>query len=236
MPVQAGIQWLRKITSLPNKMPKEELANLLSEGLITLDLELGEAQQYRLLDYLELLERWNRVHNLTAVRDIRQMVGRHLLDSLTVLPYLQGGKVIDLGSGAGLPGIPIAVSKPAMSVTMIDSSQRKTRFVQQAIATLRLENATVLHSRVQEKNLDAAPCVVARAFSSPVDIIECCQHLCAENGVFVLMMGHIGELLDHLPAPFGVEAVHEVHAPQNEGVRHIAVCRRLINNRAPQDG
>lgn len=204
-----------------------ELQQRLSEGLRQLDIEsrLHSNQQDSLIAYVELLERWNRKVNLTAIKSIEEMVDRHLLDSLTVLPYVEGDSLIDVGTGAGLPGIPIAIAKPSVSVLMLDSAERKTRFVRQAIAELGLANADVSHTRVQDASVTKVNTVVARAFSTPVDIIEMCRHLCVDGGVFVLFMAHVGDKLDVLAEGCAVERVDAVAVPNSEATRHIAVVR-----------
>lgn len=203
------------------------LGEQLSTGISQLGLANppDDSQQQKLIAYIELLARWNRKVNLTAINSIDEMVERHLLDSLTVVPYLQGQSVIDVGSGAGLPGIPIAITQPSMSVLMLDSAARKTRFIQQAIAELSLDNAQVLHTRVQDAASPPADSVVARAFSTPVDIIESCRHLCSDGGVFVLFMAHVGNKLDVLPDGCTLERVDAVNVPNSDATRHIAVCR-----------
>lgn len=208
-------------------MSSESLGARLSAGIGQLGLHNppDEPQQQQLIAYIEFLHRWNRKVNLTAIKSTDEMVERHLLDSLTVVPYLEGQSVIDVGSGAGLPGIPIAITQPAISVLMLDSAARKTRFIQQAIAELNLDNATVLHTRVQDATSQAAQTVVARAFSTPVDIIESCRHLCSDGGVFVLFMAHVGNKLDVLPDGCTLERVDAVNLPNSEATRHIVVCR-----------
>ena len=209
------------------------LHSSLLAGLDNLSLELKPKQHQQLIDYLLLLARWNKLVNLTAVRDIKEMVGRHLLDSLSTLDLLTSvlsgaasKRLLDVGSGAGLPGIPLAISVPQFEVTMLDSASRKTRFIRQAIAELSLENASVVTERVQNADLTPFPCVVARAFSTPVDIIETSHHLCAADGSFVLMMGHVENKLEHLPHGFTCQQVEKIHLPDDPAIRHIVVCSR----------
>ena len=205
----------------------EILLHRLSAGLqqLSAEIQLDSDQQHSLIAYVELLERWNRKVNLTAIKSVTEMVDRHLLDSLTVLPYIEGESVIDVGSGAGLPGIPIAIAKPSATVLMLDSAERKTRFVRQAIAELGLHNADVLHRRVQDASVTKANTVVARAFSTPVDIIEKCRHLCVDGGAFVLFMAHVGNKLDELPKGCSVERVDAVSMPDSDATRHIVSVR-----------
>ncbi|MCH8507138.1 MAG: 16S rRNA (guanine(527)-N(7))-methyltransferase RsmG, partial [Ectothiorhodospiraceae bacterium] len=128
--------------------PRDAVAARFRSGLEQLDPALLPSAD-RLLDYLQLLHRWNRAYNLSAVRDPQDMVSRHLLDSLSVLPYLRGDSLLDVGSGAGLPGIPLALCRPALQVVVLDSNSKKTRFMTQAALELGLGNVTVVHSRIE---------------------------------------------------------------------------------------
>ncbi|WOJ92447.1 16S rRNA (guanine(527)-N(7))-methyltransferase RsmG [Congregibacter variabilis] len=162
----------------------------LSEGLKDLELGLGTAQQQLLLDYLTLLSRWNKTYNLTAVRDERAMVTRHLLDSLSVLPHLQGQRFIDVGTGAGLPGIPLAIAAPTRQFTLLDSNGKKTRFLVHASNELGLTNIEVVKSRVRDyKPTHIYDTVLSRAFASLDDMISSCQHLLVPGGDFLAMKG-----------------------------------------------
>ena len=126
------------------------LEKLLQQGLREMGLNLAAPVQKKLLNFLKLLEKWNRAYNLTAIRDPEQMVPRHLLDSLTVLPYLQGSRVLDIGTGAGLPGIPLALARPDLEFTLLDSNAKKTRFATQALHELGLKNVVVQQERVEK--------------------------------------------------------------------------------------
>ena len=220
--------------------PLHALQDELHSGADALGVGLDSRQQRQMLDYLELLSRWNKVTNLTAVRSVNDMVSRHLLDSIAILPFIRDvlasatkpekpaktQRVLDIGSGAGLPGIPLAIADADIDVVMIDSAARKTRFVQQAIADLRLDNASVLHSRVQDADLPLFPCLVARAFAPPVDILGASGFLCEPGGVFVLMMGHTVDKLDNLPEEFSLQAVQRIEIPGHSVTRHVALCQR----------
>ena len=220
--------------------PLQALQEELQNGAESLGVSLDLQQQQQMLDYLELLSRWNKVTNLTAVRAVDEMVSRHLLDSIAILPVVRevlanpanktesdrSQRVLDIGSGAGLPGIPLAIADPGIDVMMIDSAARKTRFVQQAIADLGLDNASVLHSRVQDADLPLFPCLVARAFAPPVDILRSSGFLCAPSGVYVLMMGHTVDKLDQLPQGFSLQAVQRIEIPGHTVTRHVALCKR----------
>lgn len=202
---------------------------MLITGLDTLAVRLDSTQQQQLLDYIKLLVKWNKVFNLTAVREPQRMISRHLLDSLTVLPFIKGESLLDLGSGAGLPGIPVAIACPALKCVLLDSNVKKTRFIQQAVAELGLSNVQVEHARVEETPIPPKDIVVSRAFSSPVDIIESAGHLCSIDGTMLFMLGRTEGLLKSLPDDYELTRLESVTVPFETGIRHIALCRHRRN-------
>lgn len=166
------------------------LATALQQGLGALSLTLTEAQQQQLLDYLALLQRWNRTYNLTAVRDAQQMLTRHVLDSLSVLPHLPPGALLDVGAGAGLPGIVLAIADPQRTVTVLDSNGKKTRFMFQCVTELGLARCAVVKARVQDYRPAQRPqLVISRAFASLSDMLDTCAHLPANGGLLLAMKG-----------------------------------------------
>lgn len=166
------------------------LHDKLARGVAELGLDIDPATQRRLLDYLALLEKWNKVHNLTAVRDPAEMVTLHLLDSLSVLPHIKSGRLLDVGSGAGLPGIPLALVRPDVQVTVMDSSHKKASFMRQAKAALGIPNLEVVCGRVEEFRPEAKfDMVISRAFSDLAEFVRLTGHLRAENGVWLAMKG-----------------------------------------------
>lgn len=187
----------------------------LSQGLKNLELALGTAQHQLLLDYLKLLSRWNKTYNLTAVRDERAMVTRHLLDSLSVLPHLQGQRLIDVGTGAGLPGIPLAIAAPTRHFTLLDSNGKKTRFLVHAVNELGLTNVQVIKSRVKEYSPAAGyDTVLSRAFASLDDMISSCQHLLIPGGEFLAMKGqHPDEELQSLESGAFKVSMNDLQVP-----------------------
>lgn len=206
---------------------KEELAELLHAGLEVLRLPLSAAQREGLLAYVFLLVKWNTAYNLTAVREPREMVTRHLLDSLAVVPYLSGTRLIDVGSGAGLPGIPLALACPERTVVLLDSNGKKTRFMTQAVAELGLGNVSVVHSRVEayvpERRFDL---VISRAFASLAGMLRATGHLLAEGGRVLAMKGACPAAeLDALPAGFVLEEIIWLQVPGLDAERHLISLR-----------
>jgi 16S rRNA (guanine527-N7)-methyltransferase len=196
-------------------MSTEGLRQRLDAGLEQLGLELSEATRDGLIAYIVLLAKWNKAYNLTAVRDPLQMVTRHLLDSLTVVPYLHGETIIDVGTGGGLPGIPLAMVFPERHFVLLDTNSKKTRFLVQAKAALGLDNVTVVHSRVEayrpEQLFDV---VITRAFASVADILIGSCHLLIPQGEFLAMKGAIPEAeLAELPQGFHLIEVIPLKVP-----------------------
>lgn len=167
-----------------------KLEKRLQQGLRDMGLDLPPPAVEKLLSFLQLLDKWNQAYNLTAVRDPEQMVSRHLLDSLSVLPWLHGPRVLDIGSGAGLPGIPLALARPDIEFTLLDSNAKKTRFITQALHELGLKNVAVAQERVEKFHpAEKFDTLIARAFASIPDMLAASRHLCAPHGRFLIMKG-----------------------------------------------
>lgn len=201
----------------------DALAAPLGRGLETLGLAASPDQIRQLLDYLALLERWNRVYNLTAIRDPAAMVSQHLLDSAAIIPYIWGNHLLDVGTGAGLPGIPVAILCPQREVLMLDANAKKTRFVQQVIAALGLENARVVHSRVEAyRPGEGFETITARAFSSLAELLQRVHHLCVKRGIVLAMKGpRGGQELAELPAGFTLLDSQALAVPGLEARRQV---------------
>ncbi len=168
----------------------EDCRNILVSGTTALNLNVTEQQIQQLLDFIKLIEKWNKAYNLTAIRNREEMVRLHILDSLAILPHLEGQRIIDIGTGAGLPGIPLAICVPERRFMLLDSNAKKTRFVQQVILELKLKNVEVLHSRVENYRPEQAyDSVLARAFASLADIVKLTAHLVGKEGVLLAMKG-----------------------------------------------
>ena len=167
-----------------------ELERLLCEGAELMDISLSDYQVDQLLAYHKLIEKWNQVYNLSAIRDPIESIKKHFLDSLSIVNFIQPGLLLDVGSGAGLPGIVIAIMKPKTKVFTIDSVGKKCRFMQTVKTELSLENLTVVNNRVENFNYEEPfQQIVSRAFSSGVDTIEKTRHLISSNGRYLLMKG-----------------------------------------------
>jgi 16S rRNA (guanine527-N7)-methyltransferase len=175
---------------LPDSDIVDSLATELQRGCAALGLSVDAALSDRLARFIALLAKWNRVYNLTAVRDPRAMVVRHVLDSLAVLPYLTRGRLLDAGTGAGLPGVPIALARPELSVTLLDSNAKKLRFVRQAAVELRLGNVEVVKARMEEyRPARAFDMVISRAVAGLGDLYRRTSHLVRPGGRFLAMKG-----------------------------------------------
>lgn len=197
------------------------LQTQLENGITVLGLELSGAAIDRLLDYQALLQRWNATYNLTAVREAQEMVSRHLLDSLAILPFVRGSSLADLGTGPGLPGIVLAIAAPGREMLLVDSNGKKVRFLREAIRSLKLEGVRAVQSRVEvvEGQFD---CVTARAFASLADMLGWGGHMLAPNGVWLAMKGkRPDDELPGVPAGFTVQATHALKVPGVDGERHL---------------
>jgi len=205
---------------------REPLRQRLDAGLSALGLALDDTAIARLLDYVDLLERWNAAYNLTAVRDPREMVTRHLVDSLAILPYVSGATLADLGSGAGLPGIPLAIAAPARETLLVDSNGKKARFLREAVRRLDLKHVRVAESRVEDVT-GTFDCITARAFASLGDMLGWGGHLLADNGTWLAMKGRVpDDELDALPPDFRVDEIVPLNVPGLEAERHLVIVRR----------
>ena len=203
-----------------------ELRSELDAGLAALALDPALAMP--LLAYLALLDRWNRTYNLTAIRDPREMVGKHLLDSLAMHPYIGAGNLADLGAGAGLPGIPLAIAKPGLRVTLVESNGKKARFLREAVRTLGLADARVAESRAEALDEPGAyDAITARALATLPLIIALGGHLLKPGGRLLAMKGAVpDDEIAALPAGWRVESVQPLTVPGLAAERHLVVVGR----------
>jgi len=212
------------LSSLVTPQHAEEL----TLGARELGVELSETQHAQLLAYLALLIKWNKAYNLTAVRDPDEMVSRHLLDSLSVVPFIDGERQLDVGSGGGMPGIPLAIMFPDMNVTLLDSNGKKTRFLTQVKLELALDNLTVIHSRAEAFQPELPfTGIISRAFSSLEDFTGWTRHMGDGKTRWLAMKGlHPADELVALPADFHLESAQALAVPGCQGQRHLLILRR----------
>ncbi|MBI2312910.1 MAG: 16S rRNA (guanine(527)-N(7))-methyltransferase RsmG [Betaproteobacteria bacterium] len=200
----------------------------LERGLADLGLDLGPAIRAKLLAYLALLWKWNRVYNLTAIREPGRAVSHHLLDCLALLPQLGGATLADVGSGAGLPGIPLAIARPEWRVTLVESNRKKAAFLRQAAIELGLENVEIVEARAEDfRPPQGFEVVVARALSDLAEFIRIAGHLAARQGRLAAMKGlYPHQEIARLPAGWELEAVVKLPVPSVEGERHLVMLKR----------
>ena len=197
----------------------------LAAGLTALGIALPEAAQLKLLAFRDLLLKWNRTYNLTALRDPQQVISHHLLDALAILPHVGAGPLLDVGSGGGLPGIPLAIARPDLSVTLVDTVQKKAAFLQQAAIELELKSVAVHHARVEEMRGQYAQ-ISSRAFAELARFISLTHHLLAPGGRWLAMKGaRPDDEIKALPAGSEVEAIIPLAVPGLDAERHLIILK-----------
>lgn len=204
------------------------MKNKLDALLQRAGIALSEQQKNSLLQYVELLHKWNKAYNLTSVRDPQEMLVRHIMDSIVVAPHLQGNRFIDVGTGPGLPGIPLAIVRPTSTFTLLDSLGKRVRFLRQVQHELQLDNITPVQSRVEE--FEPQPPfdgVISRAFASLQDMLSWCHHLPAPvSGRFYALKGVLPEdELASLPPSIEVEQIVRLSVPELTGERHLVILK-----------
>lgn len=207
---------------------KAQLTITLERLLAQTELTVSEQQAEQLVTLVTLLDKWNKAFNLTSVRDPIAMVGRHIVDSLVVSPYLDGERFIDVGTGPGLPGLPLAIMNPDKEFVLLDSLGKRIRFIRMVIHSLGLTNVTAVESRVElyqpEQKFDG---VLSRAFASLDDMISWCAHLPSPEGRFLALKGQYPELeLQSLPAHLALDKVYPLTVPEQEGDRHLVIIKQ----------
>ncbi len=201
------------------------LAEELRSGMERLGVTLDAEAQGKLLDYLVLLHKWNKVYNLTAIRDLQQMVSHHLLDSLAVLPHLWAGRWLDVGCGAGLPGLVLAVAQPDWQFALLDSNSKKTGFVQQAVIELGLKNVSVHCERVERwQPVERFDGIISRAFSELGEFLHSTRHLMAAQGRWAAMKGAPQQELAGMPDGCRVERVISLRVPGLDAARSLVIA------------
>ncbi len=199
----------------------------LEQGLVALGIDLPAVARDKLRAYAALLYKWNRTYNLTALRDPGQAVSHHLLDSLAVLPFVPAGMLLDVGSGGGMPGISLAIARPELMVTVLDSNSKKSAFLQQAAIELALANISVHGGRVEQYHPSVGfSAITARAFSELSDLVRLSRHLLAEGGRWLAMKGVRPDAeIERLPPEIAVEAIHRLVVPGVDGERHLVIMK-----------
>lgn len=203
---------------------KEQLKELLEQAQIN----LSESQIEQQLALVGLLDKWNKAYNLTSVRNPKDMLTRHIMDSLAVRQYLQGQRFIDVGTGPGLPGLPLAIAEPDKEFVLLDSLGKRIRFIRQVCHELKLTNVTPVQARVEEyqdeKKFDG---VISRAFASLNDMLSWCEHLPSDNGRFYALKGlYPQEELDELSANYKTESIEQINVPGIDASRHIVIISK----------
>ncbi|OHU84769.1 MULTISPECIES: 16S rRNA (guanine(527)-N(7))-methyltransferase RsmG [Pseudoalteromonas] len=205
-------------------MLQQQLTSLLAQT----ELVLSDHQQQQLVQYVELLDKWNKAYNLTSVRDPQEMMVKHIMDSLVVAPHLSGKQYIDVGTGPGLPGIVLAIALPDTQFVLLDSLGKRVRFLMQVKHALGLDNVTPVQSRVEEYQpsvkLDG---VLSRAFASLQDMVDWCEHLIDQSGLFLALKGQFpAQELEQLPA--GVTLQQDIHltVPELDAERHLIILSK----------
>ncbi len=201
------------------------MLNKLSRLLDKAGISLSDHQKNQLVAYVDMLHKWNKAYNLTSVRDPNEMLVRHILDSVVVAPYLEGTRFIDVGTGPGLPGIPLSIVRPEAQFTLLDSLGKRVRFLRQVQHELKLDNVQPVQSRVEyfpaEPPFDG---VISRAFASLTDMVQWCHHLPGEKGRFYALKGQLpDDEISQLPVEFSVESVIKLRVPELEGERHLVL-------------
>lgn len=206
----------------------DELSRILARGIDALELDITTEQQAKLVGYVEMINKWNKAYNLTSVRDPHQMMIKHILDSLAVKPYVEGKTVIDVGTGPGLPGIPLAIVLPDTHFVLLDSLGKRVRFMKQCAHDLGIPNIEPVQSRVEEHQPQQAyDCVLSRAFASLKDMLHWCSHLVDSQGKFLALKGQfpqeeLGEVSNH----YQIKSINNLSVPELEGERHLVTIKK----------
>lgn len=205
----------------------------LALGLRTLGITTTSEVRRKLLAYLALIEKWNRVYNLTSVREPASMLTHHVLDSVAIAPHVHGRTILDVGSGAGLPGIPIALVLPQTQVTLLDSNQKKSTFQQQAVIELGLNNVEVVNARVESWDTRRVfDTILSRAYAEIADFVAAAARLCAPGGMLAAMKGaYPSEELERIPAGYVIAQVIPLTIPGLAAARHLVLMKRVASAR-----
>jgi 16S rRNA (guanine527-N7)-methyltransferase len=203
-------------------------AQILEKGILQLGMEVVPEDRQKMLTYLALLQKWNKVYSLTSIREPEQMVSIHLLDSIAVLPHLWPGRWLDVGSGAGLPGLVLALLRPEWAFTVLDSNSKKASFMQQAVIELGLRNVSVSCARVEDwKPEEKFDGIISRAFSEVAEFTTLTRHLLVQGGGWVAMKGAPSRELEHLPCGISVVRVIALQVPSLDAARCLVLLKEI---------
>jgi 16S rRNA (guanine527-N7)-methyltransferase len=210
---------------------KQHLQRSLQEGLSLLNINTTTSQQNQLCEFLILLEKWNKVHNLTSVRNIMDMVSKHLLDSLSIARFLVGCRILDVGSGAGFPGSPLSIICPDKKFVLLDSNKKKTSFLIFVVTSLKLPNVKVVNSRVEQYQDESGfDVIISRAFADLGKFVSCSGHLCRQQGGFLAMKGKIAQVKKELlPEGYLLTKIETVEVPGLKGERCVIFVNKKVN-------
>lgn len=205
------------------------IKEFLQQALIDNQHDITTAMQDQLLAYLELLQKWGEVHNLTAIRNPEEMVMLHILDSLSITRFLHGNNIVDVGTGAGLPGIPLAIMHPEKHFTLVDSNNKKTRFLNQVIYELGIKNIEVIHSRSEDFHPERCfDSIITRAFASLKEMLTATAHLACHDGQFLAMKGTYPEQeIQEISEDFRVLSVHALRINGLNADRHLVCIEKV---------
>jgi 16S rRNA (guanine527-N7)-methyltransferase len=208
--------------------PEAKLLARLQQLISATDLVITSAQEQQLIALVAMLHKWNKAYNLTSVRDPQEMLVRHILDSLVVSPYLHGDHIIDVGTGPGLPGLPLAICNPDKQFVLLDSLGKRINFIRQVIHELKLTNVTPVLARVQDYQPNQGfSSVISRAFASLADMLSWCHHLPSADGRFIALKGQpTEEELATVALPYTVKGVYALHVPELNAARHVVEIQK----------
>ena len=207
---------------------QEELLSLLQKSVNQLDIKVSEPQQQKLIAFVLMMDKWNKAYNLTSVRNPKDMVLKHLVDSIVIAPHLSGQVYIDVGTGPGLPGIPLAILHPELTFILLDSLGKRVRFMKQVAYELKIDNIQPVQSRVEDYQSSLViDGVISRAFASLKDMLHWCQHLVDSSGLFLALKGQLPEEeISQLPAEYSVVDIIKLQVPGLEGDRHLVKIQK----------
>lgn len=205
------------------------LAAQLDSHISELDFAVSDEQKQQLLALVGLLDKWNKAYNLTSVREPQEMLSKHIMDSIVVSPLLEGETFIDVGTGPGLPGLPLAIMNPDKQFVLLDSLGKRIRFIRQVVFELGLKNVTAVQSRVEDYEVqEPFSGVLSRAFASITDMLNWCGHLTDEQGKFFALKGQLTQALDEpVPEGFEIKSIESLKVPGLEGERHLVIISKL---------